>query len=331
MKRRPPRDPAPALPPSAPPRLGEDPAPPDDMPLPPAGATLPATAGQAAGPRALLPGLHLVATPIGSARDITLRALDALAAADLLVAEDTRMLRHLMAIHGIALAGRRIVAYNDHSWPAAAPAVMAALNRGESVALCSDAGTPGIADPGFEAVRDAIAAGHRVHSLPGPSAAITALALSGLPTDRFLFAGFPPAKAAARSRFLAELVEVPATLILFESPRRVHETLSELAQSAGDMRRAAVCRELTKRFEEVYRGTLAELVADAPTWTMKGEFVIVLDRAAPATARAEDLDDALRDALAKASLRDAVDQVAAHLGAPRRLVYERALFLRKEG
>lgn len=281
--------------------------------------------------KGLEPGLHLIATPIGSARDITLRALDALAFADLLVAEDTRMLRHLMAIHAIPLNGRRIIAYNDHSWPAAAPAVMRALDEGQSVALCSDAGTPGIADPGYEAVRAAIDAGHRVHSLPGPSAAVTALTLSGLPTDRFLFAGFPPPRETARRRFLAEVTSVPATVILFESPRRVNETLRELSDIAGAERRAAVCRELTKRFEEVHRGSIAELALAAADWTLKGEFVIVVGRPLPAVASAEEIGAALRLALSQSSLRDAVDQVAARFSAPRRDVYEQALTLRGEG
>lgn len=279
----------------------------------------------------LAPGVYLVATPIGNARDITLRALDVLGAADLLLAEDTRTLRHLMAIHGVPLGGRRMLAYHEHNWPEIEAVVLRALAYGASVACCSEAGTPGIADPGFELVRASIAAGHGVTPLPGPSAALAALTISGLPTDRFLFAGFPPARAAARRRFLQGLSDVEATLVLYESPRRVRETLSELCDVLGEGRQAMVCRELTKRFEETHRGDLAQLRKLSETWIAKGEFVIVIDRGTGAVADMAVVDAELREGLAQASLRDAVDQIAARHGVSRREVYDRALALKGRG
>ena len=181
----------------------------------------------------LEPGLHLIATPIGTARDITLRALDILASADVLAAEDTRSLRHLMEIHGVALGGRPLLAYHDHNGAAMRPRILSALAQGKSVVYASEAGTPLVADPGYQLARAVVADGHVLRAAPGPSAVLAALAVSGLPSDRFLFAGFPPAAGGARATFLAELAGVPATIILFESPRRVSRTLIELAQSFG--------------------------------------------------------------------------------------------------
>ena len=181
---------------------------------------------QAAG--ALPPGLYFVATPIGAARDVTLRALDILAAADVLAAEDTRTLRRLMEIHGVALSGRPLVSYHDHNGAARRPQLLAALAAGQSVAYCSDAGTPLVADPGYRLVRGAADAGHPVHAVPGPSAVLAALSVAGLPTDRFLFAGFPPAQAGARRRWIDEIGAVPATVVLYESGRRVAGLLTDL-------------------------------------------------------------------------------------------------------
>lgn len=285
----------------------------------------------AAGRARLDAGVYLVATPIGNARDITLRALDVLASADLLLAEDTRTLRHLMAIHGVALAGRRMLAYHDHNWAEIEGLVLRALAEGAAIACCSDAGTPGIADPGFELVRASLAAGHAVMPLPGPSAAIAALTMSGLPTDRFLFAGFPPARAAARRRFLEGIAGIEATLVLFESPRRVRETLCDLCEVLGDLRQAVVCRELTKRFEEVHRGDLGQLLGRSATWMAKGEFVIVIDRPRAGAPDIALLEAELREGLAQASLRDAVDRIAARHGVSRREVYDRALALKGRG
>ena len=273
---------------------------------------------------ALAPGLHLVSTPIGAARDITLRALDVLNTAEILAAEDTRVLRHLMEIHGIPLRGRRIVAYHDHNADAQRPGLIAALGQGRSVAYASDAGTPLVADPGYRLARDAAAAGARVHAVPGPSAMLAALSVSGLPSDRFLFAGFPPAAKGARRAWLAEWTAVPATVILFESPRRVKETLTILCDSEPD-RAMVICRELTKKFEEVMRGSVADLAARVPEEGLRGEIVLVLDRPAPVVADADAVRRALAARRGQMSLRDAAREVAQELGLARRDVYQQAL------
>ena len=278
----------------------------------------------------LSPGLWLVATPIGSARDITLRALDVLASADVLAAEDTRTLRRLMGIHGVPVAGRPLVAYHDHSPPRARALLLAELEAGKSVAYASEAGTPLVADPGFALVRDAAAVGFAVTTAPGPSAVVAALTLSGLPSDRFLFAGFPPASGGARARMLGELAAIPATVVLYESPNRVSRLLSEIASTFGEERPVALCRELTKRFEEVRRGTAADLAEETGAETLKGEVVLVIGPP-PETpgATAEQMEAALRDALKTESLKDAVKQVAGELGLPRRTVYQAALTLER--
>jgi 16S rRNA (cytidine1402-2'-O)-methyltransferase len=278
-------------------------------------------------PRPIAPGLHFVATPIGAARDITLRALDILAGADILAAEDTRTLRHLMEIHGIALGDRPLWAYHDHNGPAVRPRILAALREGRSVAYASEAGTPLVADPGFQLARAAIVAGLPVLAAPGASAVLCALSVSGLPTDRFLFAGFPPAAAGARARFLAEIGAVPATLVLYESPKRVGRLLGEMAQALGAGRQAAVCRELTKRFEEVSRGSLAELADAFAGRDVKGEIVVLVDRAAETEVSDQDLEQALRTALLTLSVKDAAAEVARRLGLARRDVYQAALTL----
>lgn len=279
---------------------------------------------------ALAAGLWFVATPIGAARDITLRALDILASADVLVAEDTRTLRHLMEIHGLRLGDRPLIAYHDHNGAEARPRILRHLAEGRSVAYCSEAGTPVVADPGYQLARAAIGAGHPVNAAPGPSAAIMALSISGLPSDRFLFAGFPPAQAGARARWIEEIGTIPATLIIYESPRRVQRLLGEFCEHWGEMREAALCRELTKRFEEVRRGTLGSLrdglAGDAP----KGEIVLVIGRPLEVAPDAADVDAALAEAMGRMRLKDAAAHVAEALGLPRRDVYQRALAL-KEG
>ena len=277
------------------------------------------------------PGLWIVATPIGAARDITLRALDVLASAEVLAAEDTRTLRRLMEIHGIPLLGRRILAYHDRNGAAARPGLLAALADGKSVALVSDAGTPLVADPGHTLVREAAAAGHEVHAVPGASAVLAALTVAGLPTDRFLFAGFLPSQSGARRRMLEELRDVPATLVFFEAPHRLSAGIRELLGVLGEDRRACICRELTKRFEEVRRGTLGDLAAGLDDMTTKGELVLVVDRGTPDRPDAADVDTALRDALSGASVKDAAKAVSDRLGLPRRDVYQRALSLSAEG
>lgn len=269
-------------------------------------------------------GLYFVATPLGSARDITLRALDILASADMLAAEDTRTLRHLMQIHGIELGDRPLVAYHDHNGEEMRPRLIRAMRDGRSVAYASEAGTPLVADPGFPLAREAIAEGLAVTSAPGPSAVIAALTVAGLPTDRFLFAGFPPPGGGARRSWITELAAIPATLVMYESPKRINRALDELCEILGEERRVALCRELTKRFEEVLRGTLAQVRAAAAERRLKGEMVLVIDRA-DETASAADMEAALRTALEDMSVKDAATAVAGALGLPRRQVYQVAL------
>ncbi|MTD98721.1 16S rRNA (cytidine(1402)-2'-O)-methyltransferase [Paracoccus sp. YIM 132242] len=276
--------------------------------------------------RPLDTGLYLVATPIGTARDITLRALDVLNAADVLAAEDTRVLRHLLDIHGVPLRGRRILPYHDHNGERARPALLAALAGGASVAYASDAGTPLVADPGFRLAREAAASGHRVHALPGPSAPLVALSLSGLPSDRFLFAGFPPSTRGARMTWLRQWMAVDATLILFESPRRVNQTLEEMCEVDAN-RITVVARELTKKFEEVIRGTAAELAQDPRMAVLKGEVVMLVDRPGAVVADEGMIRQALGARLGRMTVKDAAKEVAAELGLARREVYQIALSL----
>lgn len=275
------------------------------------------------------PGLHFVSTPIGAARDITLRALDILAGADVLAAEDTRTLRHLMEIHGLRLGDRPLVAYHDHNGEAARPRLIRALQEGKSVAYASEAGTPLVADPGFQLGRAAIEAGLPVHAAPGASAVLCALTVSGLPTDRFFFAGFPPTAEGARRRFLQEVGAVPATLVLYESPRRIGRLLAEMAALFGPSRAAVVCRELTKRFEEVTRGALGELADHFAEREVKGEIVVLLGRPVAAELRPEDAEAALRLALETLSVKDAAAEVAAKTGMNKRDLYQMALRLGK--
>jgi 16S rRNA (cytidine1402-2'-O)-methyltransferase len=271
-------------------------------------------------------GLHIVATPIGNLRDITLRALETLAAADLIACEDTRVTRRLLDHYGIATP---LTPYHEHNAAAVRPKLLARLAAGEAVALVSDAGTPLVSDPGFKLVREARAAGHAVTALPGASATLAALVSAGLPTDRFFFEGFLPAKEGQRRSRVAELARLPATLVLFETGPRVARALADLAAGLGP-RDAAVCRELTKLHEEVRRGDLAELArAYAQGAEIRGEIVIVIaPPAADAGALSEDEVDALlRRALARASVKDAVTEVAGATGRPRREIYRRALAL----
>lgn len=281
--------------------------------------------------RALAPGLYMVATPIGAARDITLRALDILATADVLAAEDTRTLRHLMEIHGVALNGRHVVPYHDHNGARALPRLLGDLREGKTVAYASEAGTPLISDPGFELTRAARDEGLPVYAAPGASAVLYALTVAGLPTDRFLFAGFPPAAKGARMTFLKELAPLQATLVLYESPNRINQILDELVQSHGAGRYAAVCRELTKRFEEVKRGTLADLRDTFAGRDVKGEIVLVIDRGAMVRASAETVEQALVQAMAQMTVKDAATAVAEAYGLPRRDVYQMALRRGKDG
>ena len=277
---------------------------------------------------ALGPGLYLVATPIGNLGDITLRALQTLAAADQIACEDTRVSRKLLEHYGIATP---TTPYHDHNAAAVRPALLKRIADGAAVALISDAGTPAISDPGYKLVRDAREHGLAVTALPGASSVLTALVASGLPTDRFLFEGFLPAKAMQRRDRIAELSRIAASIVLFEGGSRIAATLSDLAAGFGD-RDAAICRELTKLHEEVRRAALPDLAAhyagDAET---RGEFVIVVappgEEEAP---QADDVDALIRAALSRVSVKDAVGEIVAATGLPRRDVYQRALELAKE-
>ena len=285
-------------------------------------------AGQAIEAPRLAAGLYLVATPIGNLRDITLRALEMLAAADLVACEDTRVTRKLFDHYGLSAP---LMSYHDHNAETARPKILQRIAAGDAVALVSDAGTPLISDPGFKLVRDATAADLPVTAAPGASAAVMALTVAGLPTDRFFFEGFLPSKSAARRTRIAELARIPATLVLYESGPRLADALSDLAAGLG-AREAAVCRELTKLHEEVRRGTLETLARDyAAGAETRGEIAIVIAPPdAPAPSGAEEIDALLRAALARVSLKDAVAEVAAASGVPRRTVYQRALDLAKD-
>ncbi|MBO9445560.1 16S rRNA (cytidine(1402)-2'-O)-methyltransferase [Ruegeria sp. R14_0] len=274
-------------------------------------------------------GLYFVATPIGTARDITLRALDVLASADVIAAEDTRSLRRLMEIHGVPLDGRRILAYHDHSGAGARGKILEALREGKSVAYASEAGMPLIADPGYDLGRQAAEAGHTVTCAPGPSAALMALTLAGLPTDAFFFAGFLPNASGARRSRIEALRGVPGTLVFYESPKRVSACLSDLADVLGGNRQAAMCRELTKKFEEVRRGSLEDLAAGLQDQTVKGEIVVLVDRGHSETVNESDIEEALKRALETHSVRDAADLVSEMYKLPRRPIYQKALKLGK--
>lgn len=279
----------------------------------------------------LQPGLYFVATPIGSARDITLRALDILASADVIAAEDTRSMKKLLEIHGVPLNGRPVLAYHDHSGKGARSKLLAYLEAGKTVAYASEAGTPLIADPGYHLSVAAAEAGHLVTSAPGPSAIITALSLAGLPTDSFFFAGFLPNAKKARHTALEAVREVPGTLVFYESPKRVAAMVADAAEVLGGERKAAVARELTKKFEEVIRGSLNELAAEMPERTIKGEIVVLIDRQRGEAAGEDDIEGALKEALETMSVRDASDAIAKAYAINRRKVYQLALKLQKAG
>jgi 16S rRNA (cytidine1402-2'-O)-methyltransferase len=285
-------------------------------------------AGQAVEAPRLPAGLYLVATPIGNLRDITLRALEILGAADLVACEDTRVTRKLFDHYGLSTP---LIAYHDHNAESARPKILEKLAAGGAVALVSDAGTPLISDPGYKLVRAATEAGHPVTAAPGASAALTALTVAGLPTDRFFFEGFLPAKEAARRARIGELARIPATLVLFESGPRLAATLADLAAGLG-AREAAVARELTKLHEELRRSDLGTLAADyAAGAETRGEIVIVIaPPAASAQPSAADIDALLQAALARTTVKEAVAEVAAATGEPRRAVYGRALALTKD-
>ena len=277
----------------------------------------------------LAAGLYFVATPIGTARDITLRALDILASADVIAAEDTRSMRKLMDIHGIPLNGRPMLAYHDHNGDKVRPKLMQYMAEGKSVAYGSEAGTPMIADPGYHLAKQVAETGYLVTSAPGPVAFITALTLSGLPSDRILFEGFLPNTKSQRCSKFAELAEIPATLVFYESPKRIAATLNDAIATLGGARNAAIARELTKKFEEVRRGTLNNLRDSVAAQPPKGEIVLLIDRARSSPVNQDDIDDQIRNALDKMSVKDAADMVSAATGQPKRKIYQRALAIDK--
>ena len=280
--------------------------------------------------RPLAGGLYFVATPIGTARDITLRALDVLASADVIAAEDTRSLRRLLEIHGVPLNGRQVLTYHDHSGTGARGKLLTLLSEGKSVAYASEAGTPLIADPGYHLAKEAADAGHLVTTAPGASAVISALTLGGLPTDAFFFAGFLPNAKAARRGKLDALREIPGTLVFYESPKRLGDMLKDAAKILGETRQAAVCREITKKFEEVKRGPLAELVEAISGTNIKGEIVVLIDRASAQDLAQDDIEASLIKALETMSVRDAAETVAQATGQNKRKIYKLALELKSK-
>jgi 16S rRNA (cytidine1402-2'-O)-methyltransferase len=271
--------------------------------------------------------LHLVATPVGNLEDLSFRALRTLKECELIAAEDTRRTRKLLTHYGIS---RPLVSCHEHNERKRIPALLDALREGKDVALVSDAGSPGISDPGFRLVREAVDQGMAVTALPGPSAVILALSVSGLPTDRFSFYGFLPRRGSERKKTLEEAAQVPHTLVFFESPHRVVRSLEDMLAVFGD-RRAAICRELTKRFEQVERGTLYELIVKAGNRSPKGEFCIVMEGKGRRKTQAAEREDRLRKALedltqlADEPLREAARQAALKHGLSRREVYQLAL------
>jgi 16S rRNA (cytidine1402-2'-O)-methyltransferase len=272
----------------------------------------------------LAPGLYVVATPIGNLRDITLRALDVLKAADLVLAEDTRVSGKLLSAYGLSA---KLARYDEHAAEQTRPRVMAALAEGKRVALVSDAGTPLVSDPGYRLVREVAQAGHPVFPIPGASALLAGLSVAGLPSDRFLFAGFPPSKSAARRTFLDELAGIRATLIFFEGGSRLADSLADMAAVLGE-REAVVCRELTKLYETVTRGSLSELAADPAFAAPKGELVVLVGPGREAEATAADADAALADALTRLKPAEAAAEVAKALGLSRRDLYRRVMEMR---
>ena len=274
----------------------------------------------------LSPGLYIVATPIGNLGDLSPRAAEVLSRADRIAVEDSRVTARLLQHIGVK---RPMTPYHDHNAEAVRPGLVARMGS-EAIALVSDAGTPLISDPGYKLVRDARAAGHMVVTVPGPCAAIAALTLAGLPTDRFLFLGFLPAKAKARNEAIAEVAGVRATLVLYESGPRLGATLAALAEGLGD-REAAVTRELTKRFEEAVTGTLSSLAARYAETPPKGEIVVVV--APPGTAplpSADEAEAALAEALTRLPASKAAGEVAKRFGLDRKALYARAMEMKDE-
>jgi 16S rRNA (cytidine1402-2'-O)-methyltransferase len=278
----------------------------------------------------LTAGLYLCAVPIGNARDVTLRTLDILASADVIAAEDTRTARKLMEIHGISIGNRPMVAYHDHSGENVRDRIMAAVEAGKSVAYVSEAGTPLVADPGYKLAATFRAKGLAMTTAPGASAVLAALTVSGLPSDAFHFAGFLPNATTARRKALERLREIPATVILYESPKRIHGLLKDVCDVLGDGRTVVMCRELTKKFEEVLSGTAPELLNALEGRTLKGEIVVLIARGDGEVLNEDDVKDALISAMQTMRVKDAATAVAGATGMARRDVYQLALSLKDD-
>ncbi|MCF2906558.1 16S rRNA (cytidine(1402)-2'-O)-methyltransferase [Octadecabacter sp. CECT 8868] len=275
-------------------------------------------------------GLYLCAVPIGNARDVTLRTLDILASADVIAAEDTRTARKLMEIHGISIGDRPMVAYHDHSDQKVRDRIMGAVKDGKSVAYVSEAGTPLVADPGYKLTAAFREAELPLTAAPGASAVLTALTVSGLPSDAFYFVGFLPSTTTARCTALEGLRDVQATLVLYESPRRVSGLLGDLVQTLGGDRQVVICRELTKKFEEVLRGSAEELIGELEGRNLKGEVVVLIERGGATQLSEDDVAEALKTALKTMRIKDAATAVAGATGMARRDVYQLALSMKDD-
>ena len=271
------------------------------------------------------PGLYFVATPIGAARDITLRAMDVLRDADVLVAEDTRSLRKLMDIHTIPLRGRKIISYNDHNGSSKRPLILSEIALGKSVSYSSEAGSPLVADPGYQLGREVTNSGYKVVTVPGACAVIAALTVSGLPTNQFFYAGFLPNSKSARQKFLKLVENIPGTLVFYESPKRLNKALIDMLFILGPERPVVIARELTKKFEETIRSTLGEINEKIEGRSIKGEIVILLGKKPETIFNLEDLHKILLVELRKNSLKDSVLKIAMRTGVARSLVYKAAL------
>ncbi|MDC3003104.1 16S rRNA (cytidine(1402)-2'-O)-methyltransferase [Paracoccaceae bacterium] len=279
----------------------------------------------------LSPGLYFVSTPIGTARDITLRALDILANADVLAAEDTRTLKKLLEIHGIQLKKRSLISYHDHNASKVRPKLLAHLDQGKSIAYASEAGTPLIADPGFSLLTEVLSLKNNVTSAPGPCALIAALTVAGLPTDKFYFEGFLPTNKNQKEVKFRELQFYRGTLIFYESAKRLKDTLVKAAKVFGGDRQGVVCREITKKFEDTRRGGLKELSEFYSDKNVKGEIVLLIAGAVSSIIDQNELEQVLKDALKSMSVKDSADTVANALNVPKRDVYQIALKIKSGG
>ena len=279
----------------------------------------------------LSPGLYFVSTPIGSARDITLRALDILANADVLAAEDTRTLKKLLEIHGIKLKNRSLISYHDYNGSKRRPKLLAYLENGKSVAYASEAGTPLIADPGFSLLNEVLSLGNNVTSAPGPCALIAALTVAGLPTDRFYFEGFLPSNKSQRELKFRELKSYPGTLIFYESAKRLNDTLVKATEVFGGTRQGVICRELTKKFEDIQRGSLKKLSEFYYDKNIKGEVVLLVAGAGNPDIHQSEIEQHVKDALKFMSVKDSAEAVALAFNLPRRDIYQLALQIKSGG